>query len=1246
MKRLIVCVLGLGLGLVALGCDKDNKGSETCDEGVQRTMGCEEGVKTQKCEAGEWVDITECGDPTGPDFVCKSDDEKTVLCDNGTGLQQMVCKDNAWTEVGDCITIKCTEGATQTIPCPSDPEKEVVQTCKDGKWETGDTCQYPGQVCTENEEIEVECGLDGNQTQTMKCVKGQWTFVGSCAAEDCIDGEAKEVACGPSYDMVQRKKCIDGTWQDLGGCVTSLTPGTLLLKRRVINDDTGTPQIQQLLGYEGTALISTEIHIRNSNDNTWLPVIIMSTDPKTASTKQIITTIAELDLLSLMESVRNWNDDFALSLLPDETKVVYWDYIEIDARGRITQYATRNDVGKIIFRGTYSYDETYPAALRTATLSYIDSNELQSYLDPALAPVLGNPAYFGYRGDEILMGTGEKVTTNIEFLFGDKGPVGQFISSMYLTLYREKTLRQITSKGALLKDRSLKVASDNVTILPIRYFENLDSTYYDLNYEYDGDAVVSYTAKDNRAATVKSITFTYDGNGNWTNEDCSSTKDSYEHCISDFDGAPASNYAIALEYDTENRLTHYLQTIDHDGNAGTDPLTIEEWTYEEGNPLTAYTRESRTFCAIIVEYPWLPVFIQNAESCSKGPENGKVTYEIWSYDDQGRITGKTGYAEKEDATGDEEDNPLYTQKIDYVGEDATKPTEIVFSDNFSTDNNPEKKDFATVWTFEYLEDGWVVGGNHDQYYAMIPAAEADYCAETEGDPTVADCNGELCTDADEDGLINIETECTPIYEDTPTRDLNFERLYIKYMDGDLQKGFELREEGVTWHAIDLDGKGGVTKWTKKDPLSGDPIIEKVINPVYSPYIDYTVEPLGDWGKPFVLDAKKYDAEGTVVEEYQIDPQTGWPLHMACTAGCEDITMMIYEFYNAVGYAKEWFLFLNHLPFDLAVDNMDETYVYNPADNTAKITLKISEGENELATVWQRTTRKAVQTVDWGFGPMSFPFDFVMRDKREFADAISVPAYWDDSDKLQYLKVAHYSDLEQTYDDETGVTQITHWVVKYNTKVDEVTTEIEHTLVSSEAANDGQSEWSCNYLNCYAGAECTWAKSAGLGSKSFVPCNDVTIKDVYDNATHTKTRSVTDRKDRIWNETTTVYAGAATADLSERTSRRRLEAAFEEEGNEDSQFETTLHEVYEEFGGNWLITEYYALVNDSIFWQRYSYDENYNISKKEFLEPNGNVATWHDYFNTYLAGSKAIIHTIIKDEYGTPLGSIDYFWTNP
>ena len=209
MKKIAFIILALGA--CSIGCDEDNNGGglTVCEDGVQRTIACEDGVKTQQCQDGTWNDITECSDKTGPNFVCKEGDEKTVMCEDGAGLQQMVCTNNAWTETGDCITIKCTEGAKQTIPCPSDPEKEVDQTCQDGKWVTAATCHYPGQVCNEDEEIEVECGLDGDQIQKLKCTKGQWTFVGSCQTAPCLDGEAKEVSCGSSYEMIQRKKCIE-----------------------------------------------------------------------------------------------------------------------------------------------------------------------------------------------------------------------------------------------------------------------------------------------------------------------------------------------------------------------------------------------------------------------------------------------------------------------------------------------------------------------------------------------------------------------------------------------------------------------------------------------------------------------------------------------------------------------------------------------------------------------------------------------------------------------------------------------------------------------------------------------------------------------------------------------------------------------------------------------------------------------------------------------------------------------------
>ena len=89
----------------------------------------------------------------------------------------------------------------------------------------------------------------------------------------------------------------------------------------------------------------------------------------------------------------------------------------------------------------------------------------------------------------------------------------------------------------------------------------------------------------------------------------------------------------------------------------------------------------------------------------------------------------------------------------------------------------------------------------------------------------------------------------------------------------------------------------------------------------------------------------------------------------------------------------------------------------------------------------------------------------------------------------------------------------------------------------------------------------------------------------------------------------------------------------------------MREIYENIAGNWLITEYYEVEDDGITWEKYLYNDNGHTTKREFLEASGDVATWHDYINTYISGTGVILNTVIKDEYGFPIGSIDYFWTN-
>jgi len=351
---------------------------------------------------------------------------------------------------------------------------------------------------------------------------------------------------------------------------------------------------------------------------------------------------------------------------------------------------------------------------------------------------------------------------------------------------------------------------------------------------------------------------------------------------------------------------------------------------------------------------------------------------------------------------------------------------------------------------------------------------------------------------------------------------------------------------------------------------------------------------------------------------------------------------------------EWFLYdsavinVDDQIFSRDFDNMEETYSHNDADGTTEITLKTSKGDDALATIWQKTTRKYMRLVfDPWYGWMMEPFYFVTRNLIETEHQIeNVKIFWDETGSTAYTSKAYYNHLEQTYNEATEAATITTWELKYNKEVDGSNVQKEVTLVSSVLTDGVLTDWTCNYVDCYDGPECTRAEDAGAGkTDQNQPCNFANIKITSDDATFTETRTVQDGNDHIWSETTTVYADASGEYFSERTSRQRLESELFEEGNDDSLFEVTMREIYTKIAGIWLISEYYALGNDAVVWQKYYYDDNGYTTKKEFLEASGGVATWHDYINTYMTGSSAILNTVIKDEYGIPIGSIDYFWTN-
>lgn len=203
--------------------------TETCTEGSMQDgeTPCglnNEGVYTQVCENGAWVNTSDC---TGTDECLTGNvqDGETACGLNDNGVYEQICENGSWADTDTCNDADiCTNGDIQDgmTVCGLNDEGIYLEECTDGAWLETTTCT--GTDVCENGTVQngqTECGLNDEGVLTQTCTDGTWVDTTDCTGTDiCLNGDYQnsQTQCGLNNEGVFLEDCISGAWVITENC--------------------------------------------------------------------------------------------------------------------------------------------------------------------------------------------------------------------------------------------------------------------------------------------------------------------------------------------------------------------------------------------------------------------------------------------------------------------------------------------------------------------------------------------------------------------------------------------------------------------------------------------------------------------------------------------------------------------------------------------------------------------------------------------------------------------------------------------------------------------------------------------------------------------------------------------------------------------------------------------------------------------------------------------------------------------
>jgi hypothetical protein len=182
------------------------------------TVACglnDRGLKTLRCENGEWVPST-CRDPD----TCRDGETGAKRCGlNQRGAIARTCRSGVWAE-SECVDPDmCTDGDARQETCGLNGHGHREFACADGDW-LGAACIDPDE-CTDGDAKDIACGLNGRGSIARTCVAGAWRDRECADPDECTDGESDARSCGVLG--VGMRECTSGTWSEIADCDAPLS---------------------------------------------------------------------------------------------------------------------------------------------------------------------------------------------------------------------------------------------------------------------------------------------------------------------------------------------------------------------------------------------------------------------------------------------------------------------------------------------------------------------------------------------------------------------------------------------------------------------------------------------------------------------------------------------------------------------------------------------------------------------------------------------------------------------------------------------------------------------------------------------------------------------------------------------------------------------------------------------------------------------------------------------------------------
>lgn len=225
--------------------------------------------------------------------------------------------------------------------------------------------------------------------------------------------------------------------------------------------------------------------------------------------------------------------------------------------------------------------------------------------------------------------------------------------------------------------------------------------FIDSRTAYDSKGKVTELVDRNISGEVRiKVSKTYDASGRILVEKCENPLgvDSVDIPCHQTGDKKLDNFIKKWDYDENGNESRFLFTSEVDDQV----VTVEERGYKNGKIKLYRTLTSRNYCPIPSGRPWrTEKLTEKCPHIDSVLNNGRVTLEEWTYDEEGRLTAKNGF--------NSENEKIYTETFAhsfYTDEDNKgKLKETIYTNNFSLADTLSKFNQRQIFEYKY-DDGW------------------------------------------------------------------------------------------------------------------------------------------------------------------------------------------------------------------------------------------------------------------------------------------------------------------------------------------------------------------------------------------------------------------------------------------------------------------------------------------------------------------------------------------------------------